>query len=102
MSNAGLQLRLPRIVLLALCVVLTALAYYCILFTNWGNPYHGASYRNAVIAQAVVVLAVFCCLEVVRSERVLALRAVAGALGVPLLLVTLLVFWYGVRRYVAA
>lgn len=94
-------MRVPRTALLSVCAGLTALAYYLVLFTGWGNLYHGATYLGAVMTEAVAVLAAFSCLEVLRTERVLAFRALAGALGVPLLLVILLTLWYGVRRYVA-
>jgi hypothetical protein len=95
-------MRLPRTVLLALCALLTAAAYYAILFTNWANYYRGAAYLGVVGTQAVLVLAVFCCVEVMRTERLLPIRALAGALGVPLALVILLLCWYGVHRYLAA
>jgi len=94
--------RLPRIVLLVVCVELTALAYYLILFTNLGNLYLGASYVGAVVTQAVDVLAIFSCLEVMRTEKSVAVRALAGAFGVPLVLATLLMLWYGVRRWLQA
>jgi uncharacterized membrane protein (UPF0182 family) len=92
--------RIPRFVLLALCVLLTAAAYYLILFTQLASPYRG-SYGGAVITDVVAVLAIFACLEVIRTERVTAARAVAGALAAPLLLVILLTLWYGLRRYAA-
>ena len=92
-------IRLPRFALLLVWVGLTGLAYYLILFTNWGNVYHGARYRGVVVTDVVAVLAILSCLEVLRSERVVALRALAGAVGVPLVLVTLLLLWYGVVRY---
>jgi hypothetical protein len=95
-------MHLPRTALLAVTAVLTGLAYYLVLFTNWGNYYRGATYLSAVGTQAELVLAVFSCVEVLRTDRVVAVRALAGALGVPLFLVTLLLFWYGVRKYVAA
>jgi hypothetical protein len=85
--------------LLVICAELTALAYYLILFTNVGNLYHGGSYGGVVLTQAVAVLAIFSCVEVMRTEKVTAFRALAGAFGVPLVLVTLLLLWYGVRRY---
>jgi pantothenate kinase len=91
--------RLPRKMLLVICAELTALAYYLILFTNVGNLYHGGSYGGVVVTQAVAVLAIFSCVEVMRTEKVTAFRALAGAFGVPLVLVTLLMLWYGVRRY---
>jgi hypothetical protein len=93
-------MHLPRTALLCVCAGLCLLAYYLVLFTDWGNAYHGGSYRGAVITQAVAAMAAFSCLEVVRSERVTAFRALAGALGVPLVLVLLLTLWYGARRYV--
>jgi hypothetical protein len=95
--------RLPRSALLFLCASLTALAYYFVLFANLGNYYyHRGTYVGKVAADAVVVLAAFSCIEVLRTERRIALRALAGALAAPLVLVMLLVLWYGVRRYVAA
>lgn len=95
-------MRIPRLPLLIGCVVLTLLAYSLFLFTNWGNPYHGGSYPGAVTTEAVLVLAAFACLEVVRTEKVTAFRALAGAVGFPLLLVIAITLWYGVRRYVAS
>jgi pantothenate kinase len=98
-KRPGPRVRLPRALLLVICAELTALAYYLVLFTNVGNLYHGGSYWGVVLTQAVAVLAIFSCVEVMRTEKVTALRALAGAFGVPLLLVTLLLLWYGVRRY---
>jgi hypothetical protein len=94
-------MRIPRPALLSLSAALTAAAYYLILFTNLGNAYYGGSYRGQVLTDVLAVLATFACLEVVRSERVLAVRALAGALAVPLILVMLLLFWYGIQRYLA-
>ena len=94
-----MKLRLPRVVLLVVCAELTALAYYLILFTNLGNLYLGASFGGAVLTQGVAVLAIFACLEVIRTEKVMALRALAGAFGAPLLAACLLMFWIGLRRY---
>jgi energy-coupling factor transporter transmembrane protein EcfT len=94
-------MRIPKSALLSLLAVLTVSAYYLVLFTNWGNPYHGGSYRGAVFSQAVAVLAVFACLEVIRTEKAFFIRALAGALGVPLVAVIALTLWYGLRRYIA-
>ncbi|MDB5897071.1 MAG: hypothetical protein JWP22_1440 [Ramlibacter sp.] len=93
-------MRIPRPALLSLSAVLTALAYYLVLFTNWGNAYHGGAYLGTVFTDAVAVLAVFACAEVMRSEKAVPLRAVAGALGAPLVLVLALMLWYGIRRHV--
>jgi hypothetical protein len=94
-------MHIPRNILLSLLAVLTALAYYLILFKHWGNPYQGSSYLRALLTQAVAVLAAFACVEVIRSEKAVPLRALAGALGFPLLSVVALVLWYGIRRHVA-
>jgi hypothetical protein len=99
--NVRLQVQLPRKVLLPLCAALTVLAYYLVLFAGWAN-YHGGSPFQTVMTDGLLVVAAFSCLEVVRTERLLPIRAIAGAVGLPLVLVTLLVLWYGLRRYVAA
>jgi hypothetical protein len=95
-------MRLPRFALLAIWAALTASAYALILFTNWGNAFHGGSPLGVLVTDAVIVLAVLACVEVIRSERGIVYRALAGAVGVPLVLVTLLTLWYGVQRYLAA
>jgi hypothetical protein len=95
-------MRIPRIVLVPLCALLVAGAYYLVLFTNLANPYRGGTFRGTVLTDAVAVLAAFACLEVVRTERIVAIRALAGAFGAPLLLVIGLTLWYGLARYVAA
>src|SRR6478609_6695533 len=94
-----MKLRVPRVLLLVVCAELTALAYYLILFTNLGNVYLGSGYKGAVLTQGVSVLAIFCCVEVMRTEKHMALRALAGAFGAPLVAATLLMVWIGVRRY---
>ena len=94
-------MRLPRLVLLPACAGLTALAYYLILFTNWGNYYRSSTYLGTVVTGAVAVLAVFACIEVIRTEKATPIRAVAGAVAFPLFLVVLLILWLGVRRYLA-
>ena len=94
-------LRIPRAALLSAWCGLTGLAYYLVLFTNWGNPMHGGSYFGVVITEAVAVLAAFACAEVMRSERTMPVRAISGAVGAPLVLVVLLLLWFTVRRYTA-
>lgn len=91
-------MRLPRLVLLPLCAGLTAGAYHLVLFTNQLNLYRGGTYRGSVAAQAVVVLAIFACIEVMRTERRVQLRALAGAFAAPLLAVTAWLLWQGVLR----
>jgi hypothetical protein len=88
--------------LLLLFVVLAASAYYLVLFTNAGNPYHGGTYRGAILMDTVAVLAVFAGVEIIRTERVVAIRALAGALSFPLASVIVLTLGYGVYRYIAA
>lgn len=94
-------MRLPRPLLLPLCAILTAAAYYLILFTDQGNYYRqGRPVVDAVGFDAAVVLAAFACWEVFRTERITPVRAVAAAVGVPLALFVLATLLYGVRRYV--
>lgn len=94
-----MKLRVPRVLLLVVCAELTALAYYLILFTNFGNLYLGRSYGGAVLTEGIAVLAIFACVEVMRTEKLMPLRALAGAFGAPLVAATLLMFWMGLRRY---
>lgn len=101
-SNLVPPVRIPRVALLPASAILTASAYYLILFTNWGNAYHGGSYRGAVVTDALTVLAAAGCGEIVRTDKSVPVRAIAGALGVPLVLVLALTLWYGVQRYLAA
>src|SRR4051812_15240627 len=93
-------MRIPRPALLSLLVVLTGSAYYLVLFKNWANPYRGGGDLHMFVTQGVAVLAAFACFEVIRTEKAVALRALAGALGFPLLLVIALTLWYGIRRHV--
>lgn len=95
-------MKVPRMIFLTACLLLTLAAYYLALFTNWGNPYRGGSPLGTVIVLSAGVLGAFSCWEVFRTERLTPLRATAAAVGVPLALVALLTLWYGVRRYVAA
>ena len=94
-----MNLRVPRVLLLVVCAELTALAYYLILFTNYANVYLARSYGGVVLTEAVAVLAIFACAEVMRTEKLVALRALAGAFGAPLVAATLLMFWIGLRHY---
>lgn len=90
---------MSRRLLLFVCAALTVLAYSLFLLTNWGSPYHGGSYFGTVVTESVMVLAAFACVEVLRSEKVVALRAIAAAVGFPLLLALAVTLWLGVRRY---
>jgi hypothetical protein len=94
--------RVPRFILLPLFVVLAASAYYLLLLANTGNPYHGGTYRGAVVTDAIEALAVFVGVEVMRTERVFPIRAMAGAISFPLALVIAFTLASGVYRYVAA
>jgi len=92
-------MRLPRTVLLVLWVALTLLAYYLVLFTPWSAYARAGRPLPTIVTEACIVLAAFACLEVLRSEKLVPLRALAGAVGFPLVLVTLLTLWIGLRRY---
>ena len=93
---------LPRRFLLPLWVVLVLAAYYLVLFTNLGNYYHRGTPAGTVLVDAAVVVAAFSSWEVFRVEVLVPLRAIAVAVGIPLVLVALLTLWLGLNRYVAA
>lgn len=97
--GAGPQVRVPRRILLPLWAGLTLVAYYLLLFTQWGNRYHGGTPAKALVTDAAIVFAAFASLEVLRTEKPVPLRAVAAAVGLPLALVALLTLWYGLRRH---
>ena len=96
-----MAMKLPRYILFSLWVVLTGAAYYLVLFTDLGNYHHGSTPARVAFVDAVVVLGAFSCWEVFRTERLTPLRALAASVGVPLVLVVLLLLWYGLRRHVA-
>jgi hypothetical protein len=91
---------LPRRFLLPLWVVLVLSAYYLVLFTNLGNYYRGGTPAGTVLVDAAIVVGAFSSWEVFRSERFLPLRAIALAVGIPLVLVALLTLWLDLNRYV--
>lgn len=95
-------MRVPRPILLPLCVALTCAAYYLLLCTDWANAYRGGGALRSVVVDAAVVLAAFSCWEVFRSEKRTPVRAVAAAVGFPLALVALLMLWYGLKRHLAS
>ena len=95
-------MKLPRRLLLPLWIVLVLTAYYLVVFTNVAYVYHGGSRIGTVVVDAAVVLAAFSSWEVFRTERLVQVRAVAVAVGVPLVLVALLTLWLGVLRHVAS
>ncbi|NML45250.1 hypothetical protein HHL11_15960 [Ramlibacter sp. G-1-2-2] len=92
-------MRLPRSLLLVLWAVLTLFAYYLLLFTPWSAYAPAGVPLRTILTEACVVLAAFTCLEVLRSEERVQLRALAGAVGFPLAVVLLLTMWIGLRRY---
>ena len=94
-------MRIPPTLLLPVAAGLTLLAYYLILFTNGANPYLNGRYEVTVLTQAAIALAAAACLEVVRSDMRIPVRALAGALAAPLVLVLALLAWYGLRRQFA-
>lgn len=95
-------MQLPRTILLSLCALLTATAYYLLLCTTWASTYRGGSPIHNAVTYAAIVLAASCCLEVLRSDPAVPVRAVAGAVGFPLVLVTLLTLWHGLRRFLVS
>jgi hypothetical protein len=91
--------QLPRKPLLTAWALLVAAAYYQMWFTPWGEFSPTATTGQTLLAEATMVVAGLACWEVMRTERVTALRAVAGAVGFPLALVLLYTLWYGLQRH---
>jgi hypothetical protein len=95
-------MRVPRKLLLAAWPALTLLAYYLILFTNWGNAYIEHSAPVTIGFDAAVVLGAFSSWEVFRTEKRTPVRAVAAAVGVPLVLFTVATLWVGLKQHLPA
>jgi len=95
-------MRVPRKLLLAVWPALTLLAYYLILFTEWGNTYVPRSTAMAVAFDTAVVLGAFSSWEVFRTEKLTPVRAVAAAVGVPLVLFAAATLWVGLRSHLSA
>jgi len=92
-------LRLPRIPLLVGWALLSVCAYGLMWFTPWGDFSPTATPPHTVLVETTMVLAGFASWEVLRTERIVAFRAVAGAVGFPIALVLLWTLWYGLRRH---
>ncbi len=92
-------LRLPRIPLLVGWALLSVSAYGLMWFTPWGDFSPTATPVHTVFVETTMVMAGFASWEVLRTEKLTAFRAVAGAVGFPLVLVMLWTVWYGVRRH---
>jgi hypothetical protein len=95
----AMPLRLPRTPLLLGWALLSVSAYGLMWFTPWGDFAPTATPAHTIVVETTMVLAGFASWEVLRTERVTALRAVAGAVGFPLVLVMLWTLWYGLRRH---
>jgi hypothetical protein len=95
----AIPLRLPRIPLLLGWALLSVSAYGLMWFTPWGDFAPSATPAHTIVVETTMVLAGFASWEVLRTERVTALRAVAAAVGFPLVLVMLWTLWYGLRRH---
>ena len=91
-------MQLPRKPLLIGWALLVPAAYYLMWFTPWGEFSPTATTLQTLQAEGTMVLAAAACWEVLRTEKLTALRAVAGAVGFPLALVLLFTLWYGVRH----
>ena len=94
-------MRLPRRLLLISWSALTALSYYLLLFTFWGNYFHGGGPLDAALLDAFIVLGAFLSLEVFRTEKGIALRVTSALVGAPLALFVVLALWFALKRYVA-
>lgn len=87
------KFRLP-----ALCIAVTGISYYLLLFTNAGNYYHGGSPREWLALNICMLVGAYCCMKVARSSRPMVARFLAGLLGAPLAAIALASVWYAATR----
>jgi hypothetical protein len=89
---------LPRNILLGAWILVTAFAYYAILFTQLGNYYHGGGPVDHALVGVEVAVGTFLSLEVFRAERRILLKIGAALIGVPLALLTCASLWFGIKN----
>ena len=82
--------------------VLTCIAYYGLLFTNWGNYFHGGGPVDKAVLSAVIVLAAYFGIELTRTDKRLWFRTTSYLIAAPLRLIAALDLFYAIRYILAA
>lgn len=92
----------PKLALVTAWLTLTTVAYYLLIFTEWGNYDHGGGPLDKVLLDAVVVLAAYLCFELFRSEKKIFPRVLSALLGLPLAAFIFFSLWYALKFIASA
>jgi hypothetical protein len=92
----------PKFLLIVGCGAFTLLSYYALLFTHWGNYFHGGGPVDSALLNAVVVISVYLCLELFRSTTSSLARILSALFGLPLLVIATLSLFYALKFIVSA
>lgn len=92
----------PENALITASVALTIVAYYLLIFTEWGNYYHGGGPLDKAILDAISVLAVSLCFELFRSVKKGVSRGLLVFLGLPLLAISVFSLLHALKFIISA
>lgn len=72
-------------------------SYYGLLFTYWGNYFHGGGPLDKALLSAAIVVATYLSLEVFRNEKRLRGRVISAVVGLPLFAFACFDLWFAVK-----
>ena len=80
-----------------ICMGLVAIPYYLILFTWWGNPYHGPGLWSVMVLNMFIVVGVCAAVELMRNCTAKWTKITATLSGLPLLLLLLASLYFAIK-----
>lgn len=81
------------------CIALVVATYYTLIFTSWGNPYHGSGLWSAYAQDTLLVVGAYASIELYRGSEDPTRRASALLAGAPLLLLIAFSLYWAITRY---
>lgn len=82
-----------------ICVLLIAAPYFLVIFTYWGNPFHGPGPWSAMVMDGTFVLGAYSAVELFRGTRKLSIKIVTCLLGVPLIAAVAFRLYWATKNY---
>lgn len=83
----------------AACTALVATAYFTLIFTSWGNPYHGPGRWSVYVQDILLVIGAYASIELYRGAKASIQRAFAVMAGIPLFLLIAFSIYWAVKHY---
>lgn len=71
-------------------------SYYGLIFTFWGNYFHGGGPVDKALLSAAIVIAAYLSLEVFRKDKRRIVRGIAAVVGLPLFAYAFMDFWFAI------